>query len=156
IELLANVNCPADAKLAVECGATGIGLYRTEYLFLTHPTVPDEEEQLAVYRSVIESAPNRTATNRTMDLGGDKNVPYFGHHRETNPFMGWRSIRLSSAYPEFFQTQLRAILRAGCFGQVNLLFPMVSTVEEVQRLKRIVQRTKITLAREGIPFGRHG
>ena len=153
VELLANVNTPADARLAVEFGAAGVGLYRTEYLFLTHPTGPTEEEQLAVYRSVIEAAPGRRVTIRTKDLGGDKNVPYFGHHRETNPFMGWRSIRLSSAYPEFFQAQLRAILRAGCCGQVSLLFPMISTVEEVQRLKRIVQRTKIALAREGVPFG---
>jgi phosphoenolpyruvate-protein kinase (PTS system EI component) len=90
-----------------------------------------------------------------MDLGGDKQVPYFGQHRETNPFMGWRSIRLSSAYPEFFQTQLRAILRAGVHGQVSLLFPMISTVEEVQRLKRTVERTRLALQREGAAQGEH-
>ena len=94
-------------------GAAGVGLYRTEYLFLTHPSVPDEEEQYQAYRAVIESAPNRTVTIRTIDLGADKPVPYFGREGETNPFMGFRSIRLSYAYPEFFRTQLRAILRAG-------------------------------------------
>src|SRR5207248_10635004 len=159
IELLANVNNLADAELAVRCGATGVGLYRTEYLFLTHPTVPTEEEQLAAYREVIEAAPNRRVTIRTLDLGGDKQVPYFGHQREANPFMGWRSIRLSTAYPEFFRTQLRAILRASRFGELSLLFPMVSTLEEVHRLKRMVQRTRRELQREGdvldrpIPLG---
>ncbi len=111
LELLANINGPADAATAGSAGATGVGLYRTEYLFLTHPSVPDEEEQLAAYRAVIESAPNQQVTIRTLDLGGDKQVPYLGHRNEANPFMGFRSIRLSSAYPEFFQTQLRAILR---------------------------------------------
>ncbi len=92
-------------------------------------------------------------TIRTLDLGGDKQVPYLGSPREANPFMGWRSIRLSSAHPEFFQTQLRAILRAGRFGKVNLLFPMISTLEEVRQLKRVVQRTRAALKREGVPFG---
>jgi phosphoenolpyruvate-protein phosphotransferase len=153
IELLANINSAADSEQAVQVGATGVGLYRTEYLFLTHSTVPDEEEQLAAYRAVIEAAPNRSVTIRTLDLGGDKQVPYFGQHREMNPFMGWRSIRLSSAYPEFFQTQLRAIMRAGRYGDVSLLFPMISTLEEVQRLRRLVERTRLTLTRAGVPFG---
>lgn len=152
VELLANVNNPADAEMAFKAGATGVGLYRTEYLFLTHPTVPDEEEQLAAYRAVIEAAPQRSVTIRTLDLGGDKLVPYFGQEREANPFMGWRSIRLSSQYPEFFQTQLRAILRAGLYGQVSLLFPMVSCVEEVFRLKRLVSKTRHRLKRDGVPF----
>jgi phosphotransferase system enzyme I (PtsI) len=152
LELLANVNSPADAATAGSAGATGVGLYRTEYLFLTHPSVPDEEEQLAAYRAVVESAPNRQVTIRTLDLGGDKHVPYLGHRNEANPFMGFRSIRLSSAYPEFFQTQLRAILRAGRYGNVSLLFPMISTLEEVQRLKKIVERTRLALQRAGTPF----
>ena len=152
VELLANVNSPADAEMAVKAGACGVGLYRTEYLFLTHPTVPDEEEQLAAYRGVIEASPNRKVTIRTLDLGGDKLVPYFGQEREANPFMGWRSIRISSHYPEFFQIQLRAILRAGLYGNVNLLFPMVSTLEEVRRIRRLVARTKETLRQRKVPF----
>lgn len=152
VELLANVNNAADAEMACKTGATGVGLYRTEYLFLTHATVPDEEEQLAAYRAVIEAAPQRRVTIRTLDLGGDKLVPYFGQEREANPFMGWRSIRLSSHYPEFFQTQLRAILRSGLFGQVSLLFPMVSTLEEVVRLKRLVAKTRERLRRDNVPF----
>jgi phosphoenolpyruvate-protein phosphotransferase len=153
VELLANVSGPADAVMAAKAGASGVGLYRTEYLFLTHPTVPTEDEQLAAYRGVIEAAPNHAVTIRTLDLGGDKHVPYLGTQREANPFMGWRSIRLSAAYPEFFQTQLRAILRAGLYGKVSLLFPMISTLEEVQRLKRLVQRTQVALRRDNIPFG---
>jgi phosphoenolpyruvate-protein phosphotransferase len=152
VELLANVNGPADAEMAVKVGASGVGLYRTEYLFLTHPTVPDEEEQLAAYRGVIEASPNRRVTIRTLDLGGDKLVPYFGQDREANPFMGWRSIRISSHYPEFFQIQLRAILRAGLLGQISLLFPMVSTLEEVLRIKRLVNRTKDMLRSDNVPF----
>ncbi len=152
LELLANVNGPADAATAGSAGATGVGLYRTEYLFLTHPSVPDEEEQLAAYRGVLEAAPNQQVTIRTLDLGGDKHVPYLGDRNEANPFMGFRSIRLSSAYPEFFQTQLRAILRAGRFGKVSLLFPMISTLEEVQRLKKIMDRTRLALQRAGTPF----
>lgn len=152
VELLANVNSLADAEMAVRAGAVGVGLYRTEYLFLTHATVPDEEEQLAAYRAVIEASPNRKVTIRTLDLGGDKLVPYFGHGREANPFMGWRSIRITSAYPEFFQTQLRAILRAAVHGEVSLLFPMISTLEEVLHIKRMLRRTTARLQREGIAF----
>jgi len=159
VELLANVNNAHDAELAARSGATGVGLYRTEYLFLTHPNVPSEEEQYAAYKAVIEAAPNHQVTIRTLDIGGDKLVPYFGHQREANPFMGWRSIRLSTAYPEFFMTQLRAIMRAAVHGQVSLLFPMISTLEEVRHLKRMVRTTESALRSEkavfveGLPLG---
>lgn len=151
-ELLANVNSVHDAEMACRMGATGVGLYRTEYLFLTHPSVPTEEEQLAAYKAVIEASPNRKVTIRTLDIGGDKLVPYFGHEREANPFMGWRSIRITSSYPEFFQTQLRAILRAGVFGNLSLLFPMISTLEEVRTIKRMVRDTMDQLRRDRIAF----
>jgi phosphoenolpyruvate-protein phosphotransferase len=150
VELLANVNGPADAALAGAVGAVGVGLYRTEYFFLTHPSVPTEEEQLAHYRAVIDAAPNRAVTIRTLDLGGDKTLPFFSHQREANPFMGWRSIRMTSAYPEFFQTQLRAILRAALGGQVSVLFPMVSTLEEIHRVRRLLRRTCEALKRDGV------
>ncbi len=159
IELLANVNNVHDAEAAVRAGATGVGLYRTEYLFLTHPSVPTEDEQCAAYKAIIEASPKRTVTIRTLDIGGDKLVPYFGHEREANPFMGWRSIRITSSYPEFFQTQLRAILRAGVHGNVSLLFPMISTLEEIRTIKRMLARTKAQLKAYNtphtadIPFG---
>ncbi|MBL8793473.1 MAG: phosphoenolpyruvate--protein phosphotransferase [Planctomycetia bacterium] len=153
VELLANVSGPADAAMAARVGAGGVGLYRTEYLFLTHPSVPTEEEQLEAYKAVIEASPNRRVTIRTLDLGGDKQLPYIGEHREANPFMGWRSIRLSLAHPELFQTQLRAIYRAARFGQVSLLLPMISTYEEVLKLKRVIERTQMALRREGVSMG---
>src|SRR5687768_5557697 len=99
-------------------GATGIGLFRTEYLYLTHPDVPDEEEQLAVYRQVIDAAPGREVVIRSLDIGGDKTMVYLGRNfREANPFMGWRSIRLSFEHPEFFNTQIRAILQAAHYAE---------------------------------------
>lgn len=159
VELLANVNNVHDAEAAVRAGATGVGLYRTEYLFLTHPSVPTEDEQFAAYKAIIEASPNRQVTIRTLDIGGDKLVPYFGHEREANPFMGWRSIRITSSYPEFFQTQLRAILRAGVHGKISLLFPMISTLEEVRTIKRMLKRTRDQLRKsnlqyaEDVPFG---
>ncbi len=152
LELLANVNSVHDAEAACRTGATGIGLYRTEYLFLTHPSVPTEEEQLAAYKAIIEASPNRKVTIRTLDIGGDKLVPYFGHEREANPFMGWRSIRITSSYPEFFQTQLRAILRAGVHGKVSLLVPMISTLEEVRVIRRMLRETIEHLRRDKVPF----
>src|ERR1051325_6524251 len=152
IELLANVNNVHDAEAAVRAGATGVGLYRTEYLFLTHPSVPTEEEQLAAYKAIIETSPHRSVTIRSLDIGGDKPVPYFGHEREANPFMGWPSIRITSSYPEFFQTQLRAILRAGVHGNISLLFPMISTLEEVRTITRMVRDTKAALTRDFLPL----
>ncbi|WP_235963589.1 phosphoenolpyruvate--protein phosphotransferase [Tautonia rosea] len=153
IELLANVNTVADATTASAVGASGVGLYRTEYLFLTHPDVPDEDEQYENYRSVIEAAPDRTATIRTLDLGGDKTVPYLGRQHEANPFMGWRSIRLSFEHPKFFEVQIRAILRAALHGKVSILFPMITTLEELRHVNRLVDEARRNLKRAGIPFG---
>lgn len=155
IELLANVNNVSDARAAVEVGARGIGLFRTEYLFLTHPSIPDEEDQFRSYRQVLEASPCQYLTIRTLDLGGDKSVPYLGDQRESNPFMGWRSIRLIFEHPEFFRKQVRAVLRAGASGKVRMLFPMITTVEEVRRVNRLVWQVQRDLEREGIPHGRH-
>jgi phosphoenolpyruvate-protein phosphotransferase (PTS system enzyme I) len=146
LELLANVNSAVDARAAVNMGASGVGLFRTEYIYLTHPDVPDEEEQFVAYRDVIEASPGRNVTIRTLDIGGDKTVPYLGHtHQEANPFMGWRSIRLSFEHPEFFATQLRAILRAAADavtkgGHVRVMFPMITTLEEIRKVRAMVRR----------------
>jgi phosphotransferase system enzyme I (PtsI) len=151
LEILANINNVNDADAAAAMGATGIGLFRTEYIYLTHPSVPDEEQQLIIYRDVIDSSPNHSAAIRTLDIGGDKTVPYLGHsHQEANPFMGWRSIRLSFEHPELFATQLRAIMRAADYaeekgGEVKLMFPMITTLEELHRVKGIVRRTAVQL-----------
>ncbi len=153
VELLANVNTPADSRTAAAVGATGVGLFRTEFLFLTHQDVPDEEEQFEYYRQVIESSPNKSVTIRTLDLGGDKTVPYLGRRDEANPFMGWRSIRLSFEHPRLFERQIRAILRAGRFGKVSMLFPMITTLEELRYVNKLVDQTRRTLRSEGVPFG---
>lgn len=156
IDLLANINSVDDAKKAVAMGGKGVGLYRTEYLYLTHPSVPDEEEQFENYRQVIEAAPNHCVTIRTLDIGGDKTVPYLGHnHQESNPFMGWRSIRLSFEHPEMFNAQIRAILRAAAGfpeGNVRMLFPMVTTVDEMRRVRSMVRRAMKQLVSQGKPF----
>ncbi len=153
VELLANINSTADARMAGQVGATGVGLFRTEYLFITHPDVPDEQEQYEYYRGVIEAAPGHTVTIRTLDLGGDKTVPYLGRRSEANPFMGWRSIRLSFEHPRLFDAQIRAILRAGQHGKVQMLFPMITTLDELRHVNRLVDEARRDLRREGIPFG---
>ncbi|MEX0937436.1 MAG: phosphoenolpyruvate--protein phosphotransferase [Pirellulales bacterium] len=154
VELFANVNNLADLKTAAAMGASGVGLYRTEYLFLTHRDVPDEQEQYQNYQKMIQRSPGGQITIRTLDLGGDKTVPYFGRRREANPFMGWRSIRLSFEHPEFFAAQIRAILRAAGEtddpSRVRIMFPMITTLEEIRRVRSMVRRIQRELAQQGI------
>ena len=154
IRLEANINGIQDAEAATAMGATGVGLYRTEYLYLTHPDIPDEDEQYKQYRDIVAGSPNHNVTIRTLDIGGDKTVAYLGHnHQEANPFMGWRSIRLSFEHPEFFNTQIRAIVRAASDfpqGTVRLMFPMVTTVEEVRKLRSMVRRAYKSLTARGV------
>lgn len=158
LRLLANINHAADAKAAVAMGASGVGLYRTEYLYLTHEDVPDEEEQLQAYREIIDAAPDHQVTIRTLDIGGDKTIPYLGHtHQEANPFMGWRSIRLSFEHTEFFSTQIRAVLRAAAYanhlgGQVKLMFPMITQLEEMRRVRSFVRKAQKRLGEERKEF----
>jgi phosphotransferase system enzyme I (PtsI) len=155
IELLANINNLSDAHAAGAMGASGVGLYRTEYLFLTHPDVPSEDEQCAMYKKIIAAAPNHRITIRTLDLGGDKTIPYLGHDREANPFMGWRSIRLSFEHPEFFATQIRAVLcaAAGRKQKVRIMFPMITTLEEIRKVRSMVAKAKRQLDRQKKPYG---
>lgn len=159
IELLANINGVMDAKASVAMGASGVGLYRTEYLYLTHPSVPDEEEQLENYKQILAESPNHVATIRTLDIGGDKSIPFLGRdHHEANPFMGWRSIRLSFEHPEFFLTQIRAILQAAGHsgfhqGKINMLFPMVTNIEEIRKLRFLVRKAEKQLRKERKPCG---
>ncbi|MFV1964689.1 MAG: phosphoenolpyruvate--protein phosphotransferase [Pirellulaceae bacterium] len=155
LELLGNINNVIDAQAAVAMGATAVGLFRTEYLYLTHPSIPDEEEQYTSYCRIIDASPQNRVTIRTLDIGGDKTVPYLGHqHQEANPFLGWRSIRLSFEHPEFFDVQVRAVLRAAAYakargGAVRLMFPMITTLEEIQRLHRMVRSARSQLKSEG-------
>ncbi len=135
-------------------GATGVGLFRTEYLFLTHHDVPGEEEQYEYYRQIILNSPNQTITIRTLDLGGDKTVPYLGRRSEPNPFMGWRSTRIFFENSKLFVTQIRAILRASRHGHVSMLFPMITTLEELLHVNKLVKETRNNLKREGVALRR--
>jgi phosphotransferase system enzyme I (PtsI) len=158
VQLLANISNLADAHSAAAMGAGGVGLYRTEYLFMTHADVPDEEEQVKNYRAVIAASPARRVTFRTLDVGGDKKMRYLGMEHEANPFMGWRSIRLSFEHPSFFITQIRAVLRAAAPGrggkkQVRLMFPMITTYEEMRKVRALVKKAERQLVAEGLPFG---
>ena len=151
IELLGNINGLHDAQTAAAMGADGVGLFRTEYLYLAHHDVPDEDEQRSVYGEIIAASPNHDVTIRTLDIGGDKTVPYLGHtHQEANPFLGWRSIRLSFEHPAFFMTQLRAVLRAAGEApqgsRVRLMFPMITTLEEIHRVRAMVRKAERQLA----------
>ncbi len=159
LQLEANINGVSDAGSALAMGASGIGLYRTEYLYLTHSSVPGEEEQLQIYQDVIANAPLGSITIRTLDIGGDKTVPFLGREQhEANPFMGWRSIRLSFEHPDFFLTQIRAILRSAAgqdkTSRVRILFPMVTNLEELRKLRAFVRRAEQQLRAEGKEFGR--
>lgn len=157
LSLLANINGLSDTEAASAMGASGVGLFRTEYLYLTHPSIPDENEQYEIYRQVIQAAPENRVTIRTLDIGGDKTVAYLGHHhKEANPFMGWRSLRLSFEHPEFFITQIRAVMRASAGikrGRIGLMFPMVTNLEEMRRVRAIVRKAFKQLSERNEPFG---
>jgi phosphotransferase system enzyme I (PtsP) len=152
VSLYANIGLIADLMFAHRHGAEGIGLYRTEFPFLTYREFPDEEEQYQLYVRVVRGMEGRPITIRTLDVGADKYPGYLRLPREENPFLGWRSIRISLEMPEFFKVQLRAILRAATEGRVRILFPMISSVEEIRRAKELLEETKDELQREGQEF----
>jgi phosphotransferase system enzyme I (PtsI) len=151
LELAANIELPGDAPLAVEAGADGIGLFRTEFFYLNRVDRPSEEEQYRAYRGVTETMAGRPVIFRTMDLGGDKVASYLGVSHETNPFLGLRGIRLALASPEMFRTQIRAIYRASAHGKVRMMFPMVSSVEELLRALELRDRVLGELQRDHVP-----
>ena len=151
IELAANLELPGDAPRAVEAGADGIGLFRTEFFYLNRVDRPSEEEQYGAYREVTETMAGRPVIFRTMDLGGDKVASYLGVTHETNPFLGLRGIRLALASPEMFRTQIRAIYRASAHGKVRMMFPMVSSVEELLRALELRDRVLSELKRDHVP-----
>jgi phosphotransferase system enzyme I (PtsI) len=152
IELLSNIEFPGEVAASLERGADGIGLYRTEFLYLGAPRPPTEAEQLAAYEAVIRSIPGRPVTIRTLDLGADKLVSFQREHgAPRNPFLGLRSIRLSLRDPTLFRPQLRAILRASALGDVRIMFPLVSTLAEFRRARALVDEVAAELVAEGVP-----
>lgn len=152
VELAANIGTPKDLPGALAQGAEGIGLYRTEFLYMDRPDLPGEEEQFAAYKAVAEGMQSRPVIIRTLDIGGDKKLPYLPMPDELNPFLGWRAIRLCLDRPDIFKTQLRAILRASAYGKVLIMYPMVSNVEEVRQANKLVAECKEELRAEGKPF----
>jgi phosphoenolpyruvate-protein phosphotransferase (PTS system enzyme I) len=150
IEVMANIELPIEVEAVLEVGADAVGLYRSEFLYLTKDTLPTEEEQYQAYRFIGERMQGRAVTIRTLDAGGDKIVPALRVSGEANPFMGWRSIRVCLDNPVLFKTQLRAILRAAHGTQIRLMFPMISNLGELREAKRLLQVVHGELTQEGI------
>ncbi len=151
VELHANIELPQDIEQVKENGATGIGLFRSEFLFLNRDNLPDEDEQFEAYRTVVQKMRGLPVTIRTFDLGADKNLDS-DKRVAANPALGLRAIRLSLAEPQMFHTQLRAILRTSHYGQVRILVPMLSSVSEISQTLRLIERAKESLQDESVPF----
>jgi phosphocarrier protein FPr len=151
IEIVANIGSVAGAQLAVESGAEGVGLFRTEFLFLKRTFAPDEEEQYQSYRATAKALDGRPLIIRTLDAGGDKSIPYLNIEPESNPFLGWRAIRLCLTQPELFKTQLRAILRVAAEFPVKVMFPMIATLEELRRAKSLLAEAREELIHRNEP-----
>lgn len=152
VEVAANIGTPKDVKGALDRGAEGIGLYRTEFLYMDRENLPDEEEQFRAYKEVAEAMYPRPVIIRTLDIGGDKKLPFLEMPKELNPFLGWRAIRMCLDNPELFKVQLRAILRASHYGKIRIMYPMISSVSEIRRANAILNEAKEELRREGKPF----
>ena len=138
VELVCNIGKPEDAKKAVECDGEGIGLFRTEFLFMDRDTIPTEEEQFEAYKSVAETMAGKPVIIRTLDIGGDKEIPYLGLEKEENPFLGFRAIRFCLQRRDIYETQLRALVRASAFGKIKVMIPLVTGVDELRQVKAIV------------------
>lgn len=152
VELCANIGNPADARRVLPHGAEGIGLYRTEFLYMDNADFPSEEEQFEAYKEVAALMDGRPVIIRTLDIGGDKELPYFEFEKEENPFLGWRAIRICLDRTDVFKTQLRAILRASAFGNLRIMYPMIISVEELKRANELLQECKEELKEEGKEF----
>ena len=148
--MLANIALPADVELALRYGAEGIGLLRSEFSFLTYEDFPDENQQLTLYNRILDAAGDRPVTIRTLDIGADKYPPYLRVPREDNPFLGWRSIRISLELASIFKVQLRAILRAAARHDVKIMFPMISSIEELRRARELLAEAQAELFKEGL------
>lgn len=153
IRLYANIGSVSDVTAVLQNDAGGIGLFRSEFLYLESDTFPTEEEQFNAYRQVVQAMAGKKVIIRTLDIGADKKVDYFQLEPEDNPAMGYRAIRICLNQPDIFKTQLRALFRASCFGNIGIMFPMIISVDEVLRIKQIVKEVKKELDEVGIPYG---
>ncbi|HBR6895565.1 phosphoenolpyruvate-protein phosphotransferase PtsI [Klebsiella pneumoniae] len=152
VEVCANIGTVRDVEGAERNGAEGVGLYRTEFLFMDRDALPTEEEQFAAYKAVAETCGSQAVIVRTMDIGGDKELPYMNFPKEENPFLGWRAVRIAMDRKEILRDQVRAILRASAFGKLRIMFPMIISVEEVRALKKEIEIYKQELRDEGKAF----
>lgn len=152
VDVVANIGTIRDVEGADRNGAEGVGLYRTEFLFMDRDQLPTEEEQFIAYKEVVEAMNGRLVVLRTMDIGGDKDLPYLDLPKEMNPFLGWRAIRIALDRKEILHAQLRAVLRASAFGQLAVMFPMIISVEEIRALKAEIALLKEQLRNEGRAF----
>ena len=152
INVYANIGNVSDLGAVLKNDAGGIGLFRSEFLYLENSDFPTEEQQFAVYKKVAESMAGKKVIIRTLDIGADKQVDYFGLDKEENPALGYRAIRICLTRPEIFKTQLRALYRAAVFGNISIMFPMIISVKEVQKIKEIIAEVKEELKSEGIPY----
>lgn len=154
VELHANIELPQDVAQVKENGATGIGLFRSEFLFMNRPDLPGEDEQFEFYRQVVQEMDGAPVTIRTLDLGADKQLTHMERPASANPALGLRAIRLCLAEPHLFHTQLRAILRASHYGRVQILIPMLATVQELNQTLHLIEVAKHSLEAEGLPYDR--
>ncbi len=152
VEVVANIGDVDSARIALEYGAEGVGLLRTEFLYLDRTTMPSEEEQYKAYRAIAELMGQRPLVIRTLDIGGDKQLPYLDIGDELNPFLGWRAIRLCLERTDLFKAQLRAILRAGHGHNVKVMFPMIADVDELRRAKALLAEARAELEAADVPF----
>ncbi len=152
VAVVANAGSVEDVVKAIESGADGIGLFRSEFVYLNSTSEPTEQEQYEVYSAAVRACNGKPLTIRTLDIGGDKAVPYLGFEREENPFLGWRAIRVSLDMEQMFCRQLRAILRASAEGDIRIMFPMITTLEELAEAKRAIEKCKAELKTEGVAF----
>lgn len=152
VDLHANINHINDVERALENGSDGIGLFRSEYLFMESSRFPTEEEQFTVYTNVLQQMYDKPVVIRTLDIGGDKQLPYYSLPKETNPFLGIRSIRFTLKEKALFLTQLRALLRASPYGDLKIMFPMIATLDELREAKTLLEQVKTDLKKEKIPF----
>lgn len=150
VELAANIGTPEDLKGTMENGAEGIGLYRTEFLYMGRDELPSEEEQFNSYKKVVEGMDGKPVVVRTLDIGGDKELPYLNLPDELNPFLGFRAIRLCLEKQDLFRTQLRALLKASPYGNLKIMFPMIATIDEFRQAKAILEEEKVMLLQAGI------
>lgn len=152
VKLVANIGSPKDVDKVIENDGEGIGLYRSEFLYLNKDSIPSEEEQFYAYKIVAENMQGKPVIARTLDVGGDKNIPCLNLPKETNPFLGYRAIRLCLDREDVFKIQLRALLKASYYGNIKIAFPMISNIEEIRKAKGLLEEAKDELKREKAPF----